>query len=112
MATFFIVWLIAVVFLIVIYWRIFTKAGVAGWKSLIPVYSSYLFYKIGWGNGWMFLCVLIPVIGFIFPLILNIKIARAFGKDIGFGIGLIFLPIIFLPLLAFGNNQYIGPQNI
>ena len=31
-------------------WRIFTKAGEAGWKSLIPFYSSYIEYGICW-NG-------------------------------------------------------------
>ena len=27
-------------------WRIFTKSGEAGWKSLIPVYSHYILFKI------------------------------------------------------------------
>ena len=29
-------------------WRIFTKAGVSGWKSIIPIYSTYISYKISW----------------------------------------------------------------
>ncbi|MFQ8832426.1 MAG: hypothetical protein ACLR7U_05835 [Ruthenibacterium lactatiformans] len=29
-------------------WRIFTKAGEAGWKSIIPIYSTYITYKISW----------------------------------------------------------------
>lgn len=29
-------------------WKIFEKAGVEGWKSLIPLYSTYLLYKIVW----------------------------------------------------------------
>lgn len=28
-------------------WRIFTKAGEAGWKSIIPIYGDYISYKIG-----------------------------------------------------------------
>ena len=27
-------------------WRIFTKAGEAGWKSIIPIYGDYISYKI------------------------------------------------------------------
>ena len=26
-------------------WNIFTKAGEAGWKSLIPIYGDYVSYK-------------------------------------------------------------------
>lgn len=29
-------------------WNIFTKAGEAGWKSLIPIYGDYVSYKIAW----------------------------------------------------------------
>ena len=29
-------------------WRVFTKAGLAGWKSLIPLYSEYCTFKISW----------------------------------------------------------------
>ena len=27
-------------------WRIFAKAGIPGWKSLIPIYEGYLTFKI------------------------------------------------------------------
>ena len=30
-------------------WRIFTKAGEPGWKSIIPVYGDYISYKIAFG---------------------------------------------------------------
>lgn len=32
---------------VVAYWKLFEKAGEEGWKSLIPVYSGYMIYKIG-----------------------------------------------------------------
>jgi hypothetical protein len=35
-------------------------------------------------------------------------IAGAFGKGGGYGIGLLLLPVIFLPMLAFGSAQYVG----
>jgi len=34
------------------------------------------------------------------------QIAKFFGKNITFSIGLIFLPIVFFPLLAFGKSEY------
>ena len=36
--------------------------------------------------------------------------AKAFGKGIGFILGLIFIPNIFYLILGFGGAQYIGPQ--
>ena len=29
-------------------WKIFTKAGEAGWKSIIPIYNNYVLFKITW----------------------------------------------------------------
>lgn len=36
-------------------------------------------------------------------------LSKSFGKSEGFTIGILLLPIIFLPILAFGSAQYIGP---
>lgn len=29
-------------------WKVFDKAGIEGWKSLIPIYSDYCTYRISW----------------------------------------------------------------
>ena len=44
------------VLLVVARWRMFTKAGVPGWKSIIPIYSEYVLYKIVWNTRsfWFF----------------------------------------------------------
>ena len=39
---------------------------------------------------------------------INIALAKAFGKGTGFGVGLTLLAIIFAPLLAFGDAEYIS----
>jgi hypothetical protein len=38
-----------------------------------------------------------------------IDLAKSFGKDIGFGIGLALLGFIFMPILAFSDARYVGP---
>jgi hypothetical protein len=54
---------------------------------------------------------LIPVVGIVFSIIATMKLAKAFGKGTGFGLGLIFLAPIFYPILAFNENiKYIKPQ--
>jgi hypothetical protein len=35
-------------------------------------------------------------------------ISQKFGNGVGFTLGLIFLPFIFFPILAFGDYKYIG----
>jgi hypothetical protein len=36
-----------------------------------------------------------------------IELAKAFGEGGGFAAGLIFLGIIFFPILGFGSSQYV-----
>lgn len=111
-AAYVIISIIACVICIAAMWKIFTKAGEAGWKSLIPIYNAYILVKIADGNGIKFLLLLIPIVNFVFMCMLYIRLAKAFGKSTGFGIGLIFLNFIFMLILAFGDAQYIGPRGI
>ena len=43
-------------------WNIFTKAGEAGWKSIIPVYSDYISYKIAWQPSYFWLVFVLGII--------------------------------------------------
>ena len=90
-------------------WKIFTKAGQPGWAAIIPIYNWYVLCKIVGRPGWWVILLLIPLVNFIIGIILCIDLAKSFGKGIGFGIGLILLPIIFCPILGFGSAQYQGP---
>lgn len=116
-------------------WNIFTKAGEAGWKSIIPVYSDYISYKIAWQPSYFWLVFVLGIItsvangmadpnGTITTILLIvsliriilaiisslycIKLSRAFGHGIGFAIGLMFLQPIFMLILGFGNDPYYG----
>jgi hypothetical protein len=40
-------------------------------------------------------------------IINSFDLAKAFGRGAGFAIGMILLPLIFLPILAFGNSKYV-----
>ena len=101
---------IVAVFAIVCMWKIFSKAGQPGWASLIPFYNNYVLFEIAWGNGLLFLLLFVPVANFVVMIILWVKLSQSFGYSAAFAIGLLFLPVIFLTILAFGNNRYIGPQ--
>ena len=102
--------LVIFVLTMVAMWLIFKKAGQAGWKALIPIYNIYTLVKIIDGNGWKFLLLLIPFVNFVYLIILNFRLSKSFGKGVGFGFGLLFLPTIFQLILAFGKAQYVGPK--
>jgi hypothetical protein len=89
-------------------WKVFSKAGQPGWAVIIPIYNIYIMCKVAGRPGWWVLLMFIPLVNLIIAIILNIDIAKNFGQGVGFGIGLIILPFIFLPILGFGSAQYQG----
>jgi hypothetical protein len=101
-------------FMIITFWRIFEKAHAPGWGILVPFYNFYLFLKIAGLSGWwmlgIFVSVFIPFIGMIIPLVsallISLGIARGFGKSVPFALGLLFLPLIFYPILAYSKAEY------
>jgi len=95
-------------FIIIAMWIVFAKAGQAGWKSLVPIYNIYILYVIAGVPGWWLILLLIPLVGLVFYLLAMLALAKKFGKGTLFGIGLLILPIIFYPLLAFGGARYEG----
>lgn len=91
-------------------WKLFVKAGKAGWKCLIPFYNTYCLYDIAWGNGWLFLLMFVPCVNIVVGIMMLFKLAKAFGQGTGFGFGLLFLNTIFILILGFGSAEYVGPQ--
>ncbi len=89
-------------------WKVYEKAGEPGWAAIVPFYSQYVLFKITFGNGWMFLLTLIPCVGIIMLIIAYFKLATAFGKGAGFGVGLWLLNPIFICILGFGDATYVG----
>lgn len=91
-------------------WKIFTKAGVPGWASIVPFYNLYKEFEIAGMSGWMFLLLFVPIANIVAVILLNVKLAKAFGKGTGFALGLIFLSLIFELILAFGSAEYQGTK--
>ena len=88
------------------WWKVFSKAGYPGWASIVPIYNWIVLCKVAGRPAWWVILLLI-----CFPIlwiILCIDIAKRFGKGGGFAVGLIFLGIIFFPILGFGSAQYQG----
>ena len=98
-------WLAFIVAMIASGWKIFTKAKLPGWGILVPIYNVYLQFKLAGHPNWAW-WLLLPPVAAILLIVANFKIAKKFGKGTGFALGLLFLPIIFYPILAWGDAQY------
>ncbi|MEI8342246.1 MAG: DUF5684 domain-containing protein [Verrucomicrobiota bacterium] len=87
-------------------WRIFTKAGQPGWMSIIPILNVFILLKIGGKPWWWLILLCIPLVNIVFGILLALAVAENFGKSGGFVIGMVLLPMIFYPILAFSDAQY------
>lgn len=88
-------------------WKMYEKAGHAGWKSLIPFYRQYILFDIVYpDHGWKFLLMLIPIVNIVIGIILYIDLAKAYDMPGVFAVGLILLNPIFVCILGFGDAKY------
>lgn len=111
--------------------HIFQKAGEGGWKSFVPIYNSYITYKISWRPLWFWISALL----FIASVVLNYlshnkvldtiaivvvvasalihivglhRLSKAFGHGVPFTLGLILLHPVFILILGLGASEYQG----
>jgi hypothetical protein len=85
---------------------VFKKAGKAPWAAIIPIYNVIVMFQIAKMSGWMVLLMFIPIANVIVAILMTINIAKAFDKGTGFILGLIILPMVFIPILAFDSSEY------
>jgi hypothetical protein len=97
-------------------WQVFVKAGEPGWAAIIPIYNLYVLLRVIGRPWWwilLFLIGIIPLVGvivvFVIGIIIALDLAKSFAKSTGFAVGLILLNFIFIPILGFGESQYVGP---
>ena len=91
---------------IICLWRMFKKAWLPGWGSIIPIYNIVLWFKMAWRSWRRTLSLLCPPLFAIMIIVTYFDIAKRFGKGAWFVFGLWFLWPIFTWILAFGKAQY------
>ena len=95
------------ILMIVSLWKIFKKAGKPGWASIIPIYNIYIMCEIAEKEWWYVLLSFVPFANIYAMIVLYNGMAKRFGKSGGFVAGMILLPVIFFPMLAFGKDAAI-----
>jgi hypothetical protein len=93
-------------------WTIFSKAGKPGWAAIIPIYNIIVLLEIVGKPWWWLLLMLIPIVNIVLLIIVFHRLSLSFGHEVGFTLGLIFLGIIFFPILGFGSSKYLGPGGL
>ena len=106
-------------------WKLFTKAGEEGWKSLIPIYNTYIKINIAFNGSknWLISEVILSffsgligidtTLGLLMFLIatgINLYVSYSFLRrytDTWMSILSLFFPVIIIPIVAFSNEyQY------
>ena len=95
------------ILMIISLWKIFKKAGKPGWASIIPIYNIYIMCEIAEKEWWYVLLSCVPFANIYAMIVLYNGMAKRFGKSGGFVAGMILLPVIFFPMLAFGKDAAI-----
>lgn len=97
-------WLAITVFLIVVLWKLFKKAGKPGWASIIPFYNTWVMVEIAKLSPLWFVLTFIPFANIVAVVFIYNGIAKAFGKGAGTAVLMIFFPYIMFPYLAFSKS--------
>ncbi len=105
-AIFGLVYLAIIISAIAAMWKVFVKAGQPGWAAIVPLYNIYVMTQIAGRPAWWIVLFFIPVVSIVAAIILYVDIAKAFGKGVGFAIGMIFL--VGWYILGFGDATYQG----
>lgn len=88
--------------------KIFKKANRSGISAIIPIYNIFVLLEIVNLPKYYFLLTLIPGVNIVIYFTIMTNLAKLFRKSKLFAVGLVFLPFIFYPILAFGKSEYIG----
>ena len=122
----FILWILRIIAL----WKAFQRAWQWGWEAIVPVYCSYIKYKLAGMKNWFWYGLLIAVIFWIIAAfvpdqqklltdiataivwIIYIVVKFKFARKYGWGVFASILYVLFNPIcvliLGFGNYPYEG----
>lgn len=124
-----------IVVLIISTWKLFKRDNKPGYYALIPGFNLWMLFKLSGLKGYLSLIIIASFISMLFlignllfgyaliPLIiiigmcalLFVKLSITYNKNISYSFGLLFLPLIFFPILAFdtsSKNEYVEIINI
>lgn len=103
-------------------WALYKKANKPGWAAIVPIYNTLTLLEIIKKPWWWLFLMMIPFVGLIWSVWATNLFVKSFGKDEGFTVGVLLMPVVFYPILAFSKStryiynttdemNYIGKDN-
>ncbi|MBR5389082.1 hypothetical protein IK146_00750 [Candidatus Saccharibacteria bacterium] len=98
----------AIIFIMVLsLWVILERLRKKGWVALIPLYRFVVLFKAIGLRTWCAVLMLIPGVNISMRIVFYIALAKRFNRNYFFVPLLVILPLVFLPIVAFGEGQHI-----
>ena len=91
---------------------LFHKAGHPKWAAFVPFYNSWVMVKIAGRPESSFWLQFIPYAGIYWMIVTLNDLAKSFGKDVAYTVGLAFVPVVFAAILSYGDARYLGPAYV
>lgn len=91
--------------------KVFEKVrrDIPPWAAFVPFYNLYVLgTQVAKKEPKWCLIVLIPIAGVI---LLSIEVAKKFGKDTGFAVGMGLVPFVFYPMLGLSDARYLSGES-
>lgn len=101
-----IIYFAIVILMIISVWRIFIKANEPGWACIIPIYNVIVLLRVVDKPWWWLFLLMIPLVNIVIAIIVMVALAESFDKGGMFAVGLVLLPFVFYPILAFGDAEH------
>ncbi len=99
---------IAIIFIFVLSLStILQRLRKSSWIALVPIYRFVVLFKATGISPWYAILMLIPGVNLIMRVVFYVALVRKFNRNYFFVFLLTVLPLIFLPVVAFGDGHYI-----
>ncbi len=95
-------------------YKMFEKAGVAGWKALIPFYNTWMMLKLSNRAKYIFFLQLIPIVGWFISMSIFVDFVKTFGKFRLYEHAMAaLLPVFYFSYLGFNKkDKFIGAEAV
>ena len=92
---------------------LFEKAGIPGWKAIIPYYNFYIWVKLIEKSNWWYLWLIIPFINVFTFMLIVIELIKGFDKtEASDQVLAALFPYIYMPWLAYKtDNKWTKPAD-
>ena len=86
--------------------NIFQKATKGEKTAFYPVINLFTLLEVAGMSTFWGILLFVPFLNLIVLSLMSYKLGTSFNTGMGYKLGLVLLPIVFYPLLAFSNKHY------